>query len=176
MTNSPYKHRFLLISSQPTDPLDAAADVILSQCNCGQALINVPVFGDVCAVEMPMYVGAEFELQNVSYIMHSAAIVAVGIFDPVQRANKLFQNGADLLVCEIQKWSEPNSSQTIIYLNKDMPNTSSIPEVNDRLIQERLKTFGSNYGARTLRGFCEADFPIHASLHLQRMLAIDPRV
>lgn len=176
MTSFPYKHPYILISSKPNDPLDAAADEILQQCPSGAGITNVPVLGDVCVAAMPMNNSINFEFHGGTYFMHSAAIVAVGQFDPVCHANALFQKGADLLVCETQHWSVPNQSETIVYLNKDMPNTSGIQVVRDRILKEKLMTPTVDYQARAVPGFCEADFPIHASLHLQRMLGIDPRV
>lgn len=176
MANFPYKHRFLLLSSKPNDPLDAAADDILQQCTSGTGITNVPVFGDVCIAAMPIAGSINFEFHGGTYFMHSAVIVAVGQLDPIHKADKLFRKGADLLVCEIQHYSVPDETETIVYLNKDMPNTSGIQVVKDRILKEKLMTRTVDYQARAVPRFCEIDFPIHASLHLQRMLGIDPRV
>ncbi|MGJ8617353.1 MAG: hypothetical protein ACSHWS_10960 [Sulfitobacter sp.] len=170
----PYKHPFILISAKISDDLDLAANKIHQECVCGGNSFTVPFFGEVVAFEMRLDSVKYFEFRGCTYNMYSAVIASVGVPHPIRKANPLFENGADLLICQIAHYSDPDTIETAVFLNSEMPNTSSIKEIRNRLLEEKLKKPNEEYGRHSLDGFCDADFPIHASLYLQRLLAINP--
>ena len=174
MTYFPYKHSFQLLNLEPDSALDIAAQHILDECINGVNCNHVPIFGNVYAVELPIDRTTNFEYCGGTYHLYNAALVSVLGDVPIKDPKNDFQNGADLIICEIAHWSLPDELSCIVYVNAASSRVLSIKDVKDRLLVNKLSQQPIHYGAGRFDGWCDADFPIHASLHLQRMLAIHP--
>lgn len=162
------------MTPRPQDPLDAVLQEILDECINGVTCNHMPIFGNVRAIEVPIKTPSNFEYNGCTYNLYHAVLVSVLQNASFTNPQNAFKAGADLIICEIAHWSDPDTVDFITYVNRGSAQMLKLKEVKERLIKDKLSQQSVHYGARRFDGWCDADFPIHALLHLQRMLAIHP--